>query len=472
MKKNTNDLLQRVINFYTASERCFSVSNPYDGSKIGSVKSFTYEEVEEQISLSYEHFLTWRNILPKTRASLLQKFYQLILQHIDDLAEIITYENGKVLSDARSEVLYGANFIDWFASAARMLHGNISDGTRDGQKIIMEYEPIGVVAAITPWNFPNAMITRKIAPVLAAGCSIIIKPSELTPFSAIALKILADEAGIPNGVINLVHGSSSMIGETLARNEYIKKITFTGSTKVGKLIHEQCGKNFKKVSLELGGNAPFIVDVNVDIDYVCDQLISAKIRSSGQSCTSPNRILIHTDIYEDFVEQLIIKATAIKAGNGFDDNNIGPLINKFSVERVMGLITDAINNGAQVVLGGEFNNNCLQMTIVKDCSTDARVFYEEIFAPILCCYRVNSVDEAISLANSSNYGLASYVFTNNIYTAAKVRNKLNYGIVGINQSIVSNEIGAFAGRNDSGIGVEGSHIGIFEFLQTKYVCTA
>ena len=391
---------------------------------------------------------------------------KLILKHADELAEIITLENGKILPDAKMEIDYGASFVEWFANEATKIRKEEMEGAKPGQRIITDYEPVGVVAAITPWNFPNAMITRKIAPALAAGCVIILKPSELTPLSALALAYLTKEAGFPDGVINIVTGDSGMIGKTLCDDFRIGKISFTGSTAVGKILYEQSGQSLKRMSLELGGNAPFIVCADADLEQTVKCLIPGKIRSSSQACTSPNRIFIHSDIYDSMTQILADKFAKIKPGV-----DIGPLINQKAVDKAIRLIQGATAKGAKILCGGGVSTGTLfTPTVIVDCTDDMDIFKEEIFAPVLACYRFDNIEEVITRANNTEYGLASYVFSKDQKVIDILSSGLDFGMVGVNTAIVSNYKGAFAGRKASGFGVEGGHLGIYEYLNTKYLC--
>jgi len=352
---------------------------------------------------------------------------------------------------------------------------------------LVEYEAIGVVGAITPWNFPSAMVSRKLAPALAAGCTVVLKPSELTPLSALALGYLAIEAGFPKGVINIINSKPELVSEIFSQDCRVRKISFTGSTRVGKILYKNSADTIKKLSLELGGNSPFIICDDANIDKVAADLIGAKIRSTGQSCTSPNRIFIHTKIYDQLLHKLGEKFSALNVGDGFNSLvEIGPLINKQSVAKIERLIKDATNKGAEILLGGKkctryynSSNDIVQAsdshtffepTIITNCSDKMDIFKEEIFGPVLACYKFDDYEEVIRSANNSNYGLASYVYTENSSQAWNISDKLDYGIVGINESIISNEVGAFGGRKESGFGIEGSKLGIYEYLNTKYKC--
>ena len=442
------------------------VINPATGNVVGYVPNDDASAIKSTIDKAIKAQSSWKNTSGYERSKLLLKWHELILKHADELAEIASLENGKVLYDAKIEILYGATFVEWFTSEATKIRGDYSEGSKHGQQIITAYEPVGVVAAITPWNFPNAMITRKISPALAAGCSIILKPSEFTPFSALALAYLASEAGFPDGVINIVNGDSSMIGKILCDDFRIRKISFTGSTAVGKLLYAQSAGSLKRISLELGGNAPFIICADADLDVVTACLIPAKMRSSSQACTSPNRIFIHSSIYDKVTALLKVEFEKIKPGV-----DIGPLINKRAVDKALHLLDEAKSKGAKVLCGGSIvTGTLLEPTVLIDCTDNMEIFGAEIFAPVLACYRFDEIDEVIARANNTEYGLASYVFSMNQNIIEKLSRALDFGMVGVNTAIVSNYKGAFAGRKASGFGVEGSHLGIYEYLNTKYLC--
>jgi len=449
-----------------------SVTNPADGTIVAQVPNIDEETILYAIDSAHTAQDSWKNISASERSILLRKWYELILENKKELAKILTLENGKPLVESEKEVVYGADFVEWFAHEALGILGNIKDGVRPKQKIITEYEPIGVVAAITPWNFPVAMILRKVSPALAAGCSIILKPSDLTPLSALALALLAEQAGFPKGVMNIITGDAAIIGEKLCSDFRVRKMSFTGSTNIGKLLYKNSAPTLKKLSLELGGNAPFVVFEDADMDLAIDSLLAAKLRAAGQACIAPNRIFLQTSINNKFVNKLKEKFAKLKIGNGMEEGvDIGPLINQQAVTKALDLIMDALDKGAHLVYGGETGAGCLlQPTILEGCHDNMKIFQEEIFAPVVAVYNFDSIDEVIARANNTDYGLASYVFTSNIATANKMSERLDFGMVGVNTGIISNAVGAFAGRKNSGFGVEGSHLGIYEFLQTKYVC--
>lgn len=473
------------LNEYSGDK--LSVTNPASIKTIGSIPSLSAAQIKEVIDITCDGFKTWSSMLPKERSNILYKWQNLIMENIDLLAEIVTLEHGKPLDEAKKEIIYGANFIGWFASKALDISGYITQGIKQDQKIIVEYEPVGPVCAITPWNFPSAMVTRKVSQALAAGCSIILKPSELTPFSALALGLLAKEAGIPNGVLNIITCDSSLFSDVICEDSRIRKISFTGSTRVGKILHEKSASTLKRLSLELGGNAPYIIFDDCDLEKAAGDLINAKIRSTGQSCTSPNRILIQSSIYSNFIKLVEGKLSKLVLGDGFNLNvTVGPLINKKSADRIESLIKDAKTKGAEIIVGGNIASHFInkegkktetnqthsffEPTLLINCNKQMDIFRDEIFGPVICCYKFKTEEEALSLANESEYGLASYIYTSNHSKAWDISNKLDYGIVGINESIISNEVGAFGGRKSSGYGIEGSELGIYEYLNTKYKC--
>ena len=445
------------------------VINPANGEVVSKIPHLTEAQVSAAIENTINAHQIWSKSFTKDRYDFLMRWHKLILENIDDLALIVTMENGKPLADAKSEILYGANFISWFAAEALRIQGVVMNGVRADQEITVKFEPVGPVAAITPWNFPSAMIARKLAPALAAGCAVILKPSELTPLSAFALGKLAMQAGLPAGVLNIVTGDAEQIGNLFCKEPKIRKLTFTGSTRVGKILASKAW--MKKLSLELGGNAPFIIFEDVDIDFVVSSLISGKCRSSGQACTSMNRIFVHQDIYEEFIEKILPKFSGLKLGVGTDpESQLGPLINRGAVDRILSLLQDAVAHGAQILSGGSAKGLFLEPTILVNKVIGSRIFKEEIFGPVLSIYKFSSDEEVLEMSNSTEYGLASYIFTNNHKRITYMVDNLDYGIVGVNESLISNEIGAFGGRKDSGIGIEGSIYGIYEFLNYKYIC--
>ena len=452
------------------SDNNFQVTNPYSHEIIGAIPNMPQSMIEESIQSAHTALSQWKAASAEYRAELLMKWYNLIIQKIDELALLLTTEQGKALNDARSEILYGASFVKFSAESANKVVGSCNQGTKPNQQILIEHEAVGVVGAITPWNFPSAMITRKVAPALAVGCTVIVKPSELTPFSALALASLAEQAGIPAGVINIITADAALVGDIFSKSKLVKKISFTGSTRVGKILYEKSANNLHKLALELGGNAPFIICEDCDIEKALPDLIAAKIRSSGQACTSPNRIFIHENIYDNFIRKLKTALEHVKSGSGIEQGvDIGPLINQAAIDKIMRLINDATDKGAQITLGGSpIQGTLLPATIISDCRDDMEIFAEEIFGPVFACYKFDSLDEVISRSNNTNYGLASYLYTSNLHTAFKIKDKLDFAMVAINEPVISSFKGAFGGRNDSGFGIEGSHLGLYEFTIPKY----
>lgn len=456
------------------SKKTMTIENPVDQTLLGMVPNLGIEETRLAIHAANEAWPEWRAKTAKGRSILLRRWYELVLKHGNDLAYLMTLEQGKPIAEAQAEIQYGASFIEWFAEEAKRAYGDVIPATSANQRIITLKQPVGVVAAITPWNFPNAMITRKCAPALAAGCTVIVKPATETPFSALALAVLAEEAGIPAGVFNVITGEANVIGAELTTNPIVRKLSFTGSTPIGKLLMRQCASTVKKISLELGGNAPFIVFNDADIDAAVAGAIASKFRNAGQTCVCANRLLIQDDIYEVFTEKLITAIGKLNIGNGLQKNiQIGPLINRAAVAKVEQHIADACAKGATIayggkahVLGGLFFNP----TILTNVTTDMLVATEETFGPLAPLFRFKTLDEAINMANATESGLAGYFYSRDIKRIWKMAEALECGIVGINTGIISNEVAPFGGIKESGIGREGSKYGLEEYLEIKYLC--
>lgn len=445
-----------------------AVINPANLEVIGHVPSLLKEDVINAIDGVVQGYESWSASSYNQRIRFLKRWHKQIIDHAAELAYIITLEQGKTLADSKREVAYGASFIEWFSDIE--INRIEKVGSSHSHKIITEFEPVGPVGAITPWNFPLAMVTRKLAPALLAGCSAILKPSSLTPFSALAILRLAEIAGLSKGVVNVVTGNSDLIGRIICDDFRLRKISFTGSTQVGKLLYQNSANTLKRMSLELGGNAPYIIFSDVDINKQVDDLIIAKIRSNGQSCTSPNRIFIQSEIYESFIEALTEKFKQLRCRNGMDiDADIGPLINQSAVDNVMHLLKNAIEHGARITCGGTNERNFLAPTVLVDCQDDMTIASREIFGPVIACYKFENEEEIINRANSTEYGLQAYICTNDIEKANRVLKKLDYGMVSINSPIASNASAPFSGRKASGFGIEGGEQGIFEYLNTKYV---
>jgi len=452
----------------------FEIVNPSDGSIIGTVPNLGEKEVREAITAASNAFSLWKNYSATERAVYLKKWHQLILENTDDLARILTIEQGKPLAEAKEEVLYGASFVEWFAEEARRIYGDVIPGNTKDSRIIVLKQPIGVVGAITPWNFPNAMITRKVAPALAAGCTVVLKPSELTPFSAIAITKLAEEAGFPKGVINILTSNKPIhVGNELTSNPLVKKISFTGSTRVGKILMQQCATTVKKVSMELGGNAPFIVFNDANIDKAVEGAIASKYRNAGQTCVCTNRIFIQNEVVSEFTTKFTEAVKKLKVEDGQNaTSDIGPLINEEAINKVDTLIGSAIENGAKLILGGKrhsLGKLYYEPTILCNVNAKMKIAAEEIFGPISTIFQFETEEEVIQLANDTPYGLASYFYGNNLNQMWRVAEALEYGMVGINTGRISSTVAPFGGIKESGIGREGSKYGIDEYVVTKYL---
>ena len=456
------------------SGETFAVCNPANGNVITQVAKCRTGETRLAIQAAKKAQEAWRKQPAKERAALLRQWFTLMMAHQEDLAQILTAEQGKPLAEARGEIAYGANYIEWFSEEAKRIYGDTIPEPSSDKRLICIKQPIGVVACITPWNFPNAMLTRKIAPALAAGCTVVCKPANATPLSALACAELADRAGIPAGVINILAGNTADIGAELTGNPTVRKLTFTGSTPVGKQLTAECAQTVKRTSMELGGNAPFIVFDDSDIDAAVDGAIASKFRNAGQTCVCTNRLLIHSAVYDDFVEKLTAKVSQFTVGHGVDDGVvIGPLINEQAADDVVSFIDDAKSKGAQVVLGGKRSSlgPCfVEPTILSQVNSDMRVFTEEIFGPIAPVFKFDTEQEAIAIANDTEFGLACYFYSRDIGRIWRVAEALEYGIVGINEGIVSNEMAPFGGIKESGQGREGSKYGLDDYLEIKYMC--
>ncbi|HAN29769.1 MAG TPA: succinate-semialdehyde dehydrogenase (NADP(+)) [Haliea salexigens] len=451
----------------------FPVSNPANGELLVRVAKVGATETRRAIEAASLAMEGWKAQPAKHRAGVLRKWFDLMLENQEDLATIMTAEQGKILAESRGEVAYGASFIEWFGEEAKRIDGDVIPGPSADRRIVCIKQPVGVVAAITPWNFPNAMIARKAAPALAAGCSIVIKPASETPLSAFAMAVLAERAGVPAGVLNIVAGSSSAIGGELTSNPTVRKLTFTGSTPVGKMLEAQCAETMKKTSMELGGNAPFIVFDDADIDAAVEGAIASKYRNSGQTCVCSNRMLVQHSVYDEFVRKLVAATAELAVGDGFAENvKIGPLVNAAAVDDVDALVQASVDAGAQVALGGGKHTlgGCFyQPTILTDVTRDMPVFRNEIFGPVAPVVRFHTEAEAIAMANDTEFGLASYFYTRDIGRVWRVAEALEYGIVGINEGLISNEMAPFGGVKESGSGREGSKYGMDDYVEIKYM---
>ncbi|MDE4455717.1 NAD-dependent succinate-semialdehyde dehydrogenase [Psychrobacter sp. DAB_AL62B] len=451
------------------------VTNPFNGEVIGNVPSLTEQDVEDVVAYSHKAQVSWAAKTAQERSDLLQKWADLIDDNKEDLAIIMTAEQGKPLSESRGEIGYANSFIRWFAEEGKRVYGDTIPATKSQLRHVIIKQPIGVCAAITPWNFPAAMITRKAAPALAAGCTMIIKPATATPFSALALGVLAEQAGIPAGVIQVVTGKSSVIGDILTGDARIQKLSFTGSTEVGRKLMAQCAPTVKKLSLELGGNAPFIVFDDADLEKAAEGLIASKFRNAGQTCVCANRVYVQDSIKDKFLEIFVKKVEALKVGNGMaEDVDIGPLINKDGLEKVQALLKDALDKGARIITGGDKNDASalsFNPTVITDLSSDMDIASEEIFGPIASIFTFKTEEQAIKAANDTIYGLAAYFYSSNFARSWRVTESLEYGIVGHNTGMISTEVAPFGGVKQSGFGREGSKYGIEEYVVTKYWCS-
>ena len=451
----------------------FAVTNPANGELITEVAKVGAAETARAISAARRAMRDWARQPAKARANILRKWFDLMMQHQEDLAIIMTAEQGKVLAESRGEIAYGAAFVEWFGEQAKRIDGDVIPGPSPDKRIVCIKQPVGVVAAITPWNFPNAMIARKAAPALAAGCSIVIKPASETPLSAFAMAELAERAGVPAGVLNVVAGSSGAIGGELTSNPIVRKVTFTGSTPVGKMLLEQCAATVKKTSMELGGNAPFIVFDDADLDAAVEGAMISKYRNAGQTCVCSNRLFVQDGVHDAFVEKLTAATAALKVGDGMHDGiTIGPLVNAKAVEDVDKLVQESIAQGASVALGGgrhELGGCFYQPTVLTGVNARMAVFRNEIFGPVAPVVRFSTEEEVIAMANDTEFGLASYFYTRDIGRVWRVSEALEYGIVGINEGIISNEMAPFGGIKESGSGREGSKYGIDDYVEVKYM---
>ncbi len=457
-----------------ADGRTITVKNPASGAVIGTVPRMGTEGARAAIQAAQDAMPAWRARTAKERAVILRRWFDLMMANQEDLATLMTAEQGKPMAESRGEIAYSASFIEWFAEEAKRVYGDTIPGHAADKRILVLKEPIGVVAAITPWNFPSAMITRKAGPALAAGCTVVLKPASATPFSALALAELGERAGLPPGVFNVVTGDSAAIGKELTTNPIVRKVTFTGSTEIGKQLMAQCAGTMKKVSLELGGNAPFIVFDDADLDAAVQGVIASKYRNSGQTCVCTNRVLVQAGVYEAFARKLGEAVGKLKVGDGLQaETQQGPLIDEGAVRKVEEHIADAVAKGAKVVTGGArhaLGGSFFQPTVLTGATREMMVSREETFGPLAPLYRFETEDEAVQLANDTEFGLASYFYTRDLARAWRVSERLEYGMVGLNTGLISTEVAPFGGVKESGIGREGSKYGIEDYLVVKYVC--
>lgn len=451
-----------------------SVRNPANAEILGFTPRMGAAETRRAIEAANAAWPAWRSKTAKERSPLLRKWFELMIAHKDDLAKILTAEEGKPLAEAAGEILYGASFIEWFAEEAKRVYGDTIPQPVPGRRIVVIKQPIGVVAAITPWNFPNAMVTRKVGPALAAGCTVVLKPASQTPFSALALAELAERAGIPRGVFNIVTGSAKAIGGELTANPAVRKLSFTGSTEIGQQLMAQSAATIKKISLELGGNAPFIVFGDADLDAAVEGALASKYRNTGQTCVCTNRMFVQSAVYDEFSRRLSAAVSRLKVADGFEAGaQQGPLIDKAAVEKVEAHIRDAQEKGAKVIVGGKrhaLGGTFFEPTVLTDVTPEMAISKEETFGPVAPLFRFETEEEAIRLANATEFGLASYFYTRDLGRVWRVSEALEYGMVGINEGLISTEVAPFGGVKLSGLGREGSKYGIEDYLEIKYLC--
>jgi succinate-semialdehyde dehydrogenase/glutarate-semialdehyde dehydrogenase len=450
------------------------VANPSTGAFLGTVPRAGVAETRRAIDAGRAAMREWAARPAKARSQVLRRWHELMMTHQDDLAAIMTAEQGKPLAESRGEIAYAAGYLEWFAEEAKRVYGDVIPAPLADRRIVVLKQPVGVCAAITPWNFPSAMITRKVAPALAAGCAIVVKPASQTPFSALALCVLAERAGVPTGVLSCLTGLATEIGGELANNPVVRKLSFTGSTEVGKVLMAQCATTVKKTSMELGGNAPFIVFDDADLDAAVRGAIASKYRNAGQTCVCANRLIVQDGVYDDFVRRLAAAVGEFRVGDGFDlTTSIGPLIDAKAVRKVEAHVTDALSKGARVVVGGKphsLGGNFFEPTILADCTPDMASFAEETFGPLAPVFRFKTEAEAIAMANDTPYGLASYFYGRDVARVWRVAEALEAGIVGVNEGLISTEVAPFGGIKESGSGREGSKYGMEDYLTVKYVC--
>ncbi|MFC3149762.1 NAD-dependent succinate-semialdehyde dehydrogenase [Litoribrevibacter euphylliae] len=457
------------------SGKRYQVLNPASGEVIAEVPDCGAQDTEQAVLKAHQAFQGWSQTTVKQRSQILRKWFDLIIDHQQAIAELMTKECGKPLAESVGEVNYGASFVEWFSEEAKRAYGDLIPAPFADRKILVQKQPVGVCSAITPWNFPLAMITRKCAPAIAAGCTVVVKPAEATPLTALALAELAEQAGMPSGVFNVVTASQGKeVGEVLSTHPLIRKISFTGSTGVGKLLLKQSADTVKRVSMELGGNAPFIVFDDADMDKAIEGAMASKYRNTGQTCVCANRFIVHEDVYDEFAQRLAERSAAMVVGNGMDDGvQQGPLINQAAVDKVQSLVSDAVEKGAHVLTGGKphpLGGSFYQPTVLTELNQEMSIAQEEIFGPVCPIFKFSTDQEAIEIANSTPYGLAAYFYSQNIARVWQVATALDYGMIGINEGIISTELAPFGGMKESGMGREGSKYGLDEYLEVKYLC--
>ena len=450
------------------------VNNPATDDVLGTIPKMGTDETRRAVEAAEAAWPAWRSKTAKERSAILRRWHDLMIENQDDLACIMTAEQGKPLAESKGEIVYAASFLEWFAEEAKRVYGDVIPGHQADKRIVVLKQPVGVVASITPWNFPAAMITRKCAPALSVGCPVVAKPATQTPFSALALAELAERAGVPKGVFNVVTGSASAIGGELTSNPTVRKLSFTGSTEIGKLLMEQCAGTVKKVSMELGGNAPFLVFDDADIDAAVEGAMMSKFRNTGQTCVCANRILVQDGVYEEFAEKLAAAAQSLKVGNGMEEGvNQGPLIDLNALLKVEEHVEDAVAKGAAVAAGGArhtLGGTFYQPTVLTNVTTDMKVTREETFGPVAPLFRFGDDEEGVAMANDTEFGLASYFYARDLGRVWRVSEALESGIVGVNTGIISTEVAPFGGVKESGVGREGSKYGIDDFVEVKYIC--
>lgn len=450
------------------------VINPATQEVLGLVPKMGSAEARQAIEGADAAWKAWRNKSAKERSNILRRWFELIIENSDDLARIMTAEQGKPLSESKGEIAYGASYLEWYAEEGKRVYGDTIPAPSRDKRIVVTKEPIGVCAAITPWNFPSSMITRKVGAALAAGCPIVVKPASQTPYSALALAVLSEEAGVPTGVFSVITGSASAIGGEMTSNDLVRKVSFTGSTEVGRLLMQQSAGTIKKVSMELGGNAPFIVFEDADLDAAVEGAMASKYRNTGQTCVCTNRFYVHDRVYDEFCQKLVNAVGKLKVGNGFDDGvTQGPLIDQAAVNKVEEHVADALTKGGRILAGGKphaLGLSFFEPTVIADATAEMKVAYEETFGPLAPVFRFHSDEEVIDQANDTEFGLAAYFYSRDIGRVWRVSEALEYGMVGINTGIISNEAAPFGGIKQSGLGREGSHYGLDDYLVVKYLC--